>query len=83
MPSSDEALFTNDFPQNKQLTSFFDQGKNLFTVANYARKFSSDTNLFDDAEIVIIRLPNLTRFTGDDQFLLTNDSLIPVSLFNK
>ncbi|HHU36509.1 MAG TPA: hypothetical protein GXZ47_04680 [Treponema sp.] len=83
MSSMDTGLFSTDFPLQGKSTSFLNQEKKLFTVVNYARQFSPDSKLFEDAEIVIIRLPNLARFAGDDQFLVTDDSLVPIMFFDK
>ncbi len=83
LPVSDAALISNDFPVKNQPENFLRNGKQLFTVVNLSRQFSTDQGMFDDAEIVIIRLPNLTLFTGDDQMRFTSDSLVPAALFNK
>ena len=83
LPVSDAALISNDFPVRSQSDNFLNSGKKLFTVVNYSSQFFPDSNMFNDAEIVIIRLPNLTLFTGDDQLRFASDTLVPVSLFEK
>jgi len=56
----------------------------LFTMVDYARQFSNDDSLFDNAQIIIIKLPDLTRFGGaDDHFLPSGDSLQFVADFAK
>lgn len=83
LPVSDAALISTDFPANDHTYSFVDTAKPLFTVVNYSRQFYPDSEMFDDAEIVIIRLPNLTRFNSDDQYLFDGESLIPVGFLEK
>ena len=61
LPVSDAALISNDFPAKTRSNILLDNGKSLFTVVDYSRQFSPDSNLFDNAEIVIIRLPNLAQ----------------------
>jgi hypothetical protein len=39
--------------------------------------------MFDKAEIVIIRLPNLAHFNSDGQSLFDGESVVPVALFDK
>lgn len=82
-PAMESELFNTDFPVEGKPTSFLDTENNLFTVLNYARQFSSDNTLFEDAEIVIIRLPNLARFAGDDLLVNSRDSLVPIMFFDK
>ena len=83
LPVSDAALISSDFPARSQSDNFLHNGKQLFTVVNVSRQFYTDQSMFDDAEIVIIRLPNLTLFTGDDQLRLSSESLVPAALFDK
>jgi hypothetical protein len=45
--------------------------KQLFKVVNFARQFTSDKTLFSNSDIVVIKLPEFTRFGN------TGDSLIP------
>ncbi len=40
----------------------------LFTMVNYAQRFATDQDLIGDAEIVIIKLPNLTRFSAGSDY---------------
>lgn len=83
LPVSDTALISNDFPAKTRSNILLDNGKSLFTVVDYSRQFSPDSNLFDNAEIVIIRLPNLAHFNSDGQSLFDGESVLPVALFEK
>lgn len=45
----------------------------LFSMVDYAKQFAPDGTLFDNAEIIIIKLPDLTHFTGSDDRILAGD----------
>lgn len=83
LPVSEAALISNDFPARSQSDNFLHNGKQLFTVVNLSRQFYTDPGMFDEGEIVIIRLPNLTLFTGDDQQRFASETIVPVTLFDK
>ena len=54
--------------------------RRAFTMVEYARHFAADGDLFKDAEIVIIKLPELTNFSDSGNRIVSEtDSLIPVS----
>ena len=54
--------------------------RRAFTMVEYARHFAADNDLFKDAEIVIIKLPDLTNFSNSgNQIVDEYDSLVPVS----
>jgi hypothetical protein len=44
--------------------------KQLFKMINYARQFSSDKELFSNSDVIVLKLPELTRFSN------TSDALI-------
>lgn len=41
----------------------------LFTMVNYAQRFATDQDMIGDAEIVIIKLPKLARFSAGSDFM--------------
>lgn len=54
--------------------------KRAFTMVEYARHFATDSDLFKDADIVIIKLPELTDFSNSGNHIMNEvDSLVPVS----
>ncbi len=55
---------TDTLPQSVAGQLLVSNGQ-LFTMVDYAKQFSSDENLFDNAQIIIIKLPDLTRFGGE------------------
>lgn len=73
--AAEAALVTTGFTQGEQSPRF--------TVVDYARQFTTDEAAFENAEIVIIRLPNLTRFSGEEQHLFTDEELVPVALYEQ
>ncbi len=49
----------------------------LFTMVNFARQFATDKQLFEDADIIIIRLPALTDFSDTgNQFIKSENSVL-------
>ncbi len=83
LPGTDAALISADFPSRAQSPSLLNTGKPFFTVVNYSKQFSPDATMFENAEIIIIRLPNLAHFNSDGQTLFDGESVIPVALFDK
>lgn len=50
--------------------------KQLFRMVNYARQYTADKELFSDSDIIIIKMPQLTRFsTTTDQLFATENTL--------
>ncbi len=49
----------------------------LFTIISFASKFSSAKDLFSDAEIIIIKLPDLTQFSNTGEQLFSTDNSLP------
>ena len=68
------SVYSPDLPERtiaSYLTTTSDE--DLFTMINFARKFATNKDLFSDAEIIIIKLPNLTQFsnTGENSFYVS------------
>lgn len=72
--NTSNSVYSPDLP-DKTIASFIStpSGQQLFTMINFARKFATNKDLFSEAEIIIIKLPNLTQFsnTGEESFFLT------------
>lgn len=51
----------------------------LFTVVDYARKFSSNDELFSDADIIIIKLPKLTTFNEPAGAFAGESEILPLA----
>lgn len=71
-------VYSPDLPQKTIESKIASgSGQSLFTLVNYARQFATDKTLFSDAEIIIIKLPNLTKFgTLSAEPELTDDSFL-------
>lgn len=41
---------------------------NAFSTVSYARQFAQDDSMFSEGDIIIIKMPNLTRFSEEDLF---------------
>lgn len=56
----------------------------LFTMVDFAKQFSTDGDLFNTAEIIIIKLPDLTHFGGiEDSLLAAREGLLTTASMNK
>lgn len=55
-------------------------GKSVFAMVDYARQFAADQNLFsnDGANIIIIKLPQLTHFSNSDDLFRDSGSSEPL-----
>ena len=55
-------------------------GKSVFAMVDYARQFAADQNLFsnDGANIIIIKLPQLTHFSNSDDLFHDSGSGEPL-----
>jgi hypothetical protein len=62
-----------------QSTSFMASDDPLFTVVDYARKFSPNDELFSDADIIIIKLPKITGFSEPNYALDGSDDILPLA----
>lgn len=68
VPVSSMSIYSPDIPSIQLKNELMpDSGKKIFSMLNYARRFNSEADLFRDADIVIIRLPELTRFDSIEQ----------------
>lgn len=72
--NTSSSVYSTDLPE-KTIASYLtsSSGQQIFTMINYARKFATNKDLFSEAEIIIIKLPNITQFsnTGENSFFLT------------
>lgn len=67
LSSQVQPVYSPDLPDQGMPVALTDGNKQVFTMIQYARQFTTDQDIFDkDGEIIIIRLPlpGLTRF-GD------------------
>lgn len=83
--SRDTPVYSTDtLPQSVAGQLLVSNQQQLFTMVDYARQFSTDESLFDDAQIIIIKLPDLTHFGGSEDPIITNkDTLQSVASFSK
>ena len=63
-------------PYAKTDTILSANSQQLFTILGFASQFESATELFPDAEIIIIKLPDLTRFSNTGGKLFTTDETL-------
>lgn len=79
------AVYSPDLPASSLSTKVIDINKdNLFQLVQAAKQFATDKNLFSNGEIIIIRLPDLTRFFDtSDSFLIQQEPLLQTVLYNK
>lgn len=69
VPVSSFSVFSEDLPELAVPRPDAANDKTrLFTMVDYARQFDTDRELFQDAEIVIIKLPKLAHFNEDRDF---------------
>ena len=58
--------------------------KTVFTMVDFARQFAANQDLFSDADIIIIKMPKLTSFSGtENQFQSTGKPLLQAAGFYK
>lgn len=56
----------------------------LFNMVDFAKQFATDGNLFNNAEIIIIKLPDLTHFGGiEDSLLASREGLLTTASMSK
>jgi len=57
--------------------------KTVFTMVDFARQFAANQNLFSDADIIIIKMPKLTSFSGTENQFQTTEPLLQAAGFYK
>ena len=58
--------------------------KTVFTMVDFARQFAANQDLFSDADIIIIKMPKLTSFSGtENEFQATGEPLLQAAGFYK
>jgi len=58
--------------------------KTVFTMVDFARQFAANQDLFSDADIIIIKMPKLTSFSGtENEFQSTRQPLLQAAGFYK
>jgi len=67
-----------------QTQSVPDTQRTVFTMVDYARQFAANQELFSDADIIIIKLPNLTHFSNlENDFQSTGEPLLKAAGYYK
>lgn len=67
-------VYSPDMPDYSTPANLLTSNKqHIFTMVNIARQFATDKDLFTNAEIIIIKLPDLTRFSNTGEQFITND----------
>lgn len=72
-------VYSQDLPEQSMPVALTDSNKQVFTMIQYARQFTTDQDIFDkDGEIIIIRLPlpGLTRFGNSGTQPFAADSML-------
>jgi hypothetical protein len=70
-------VFSTELPNRSLHSLVLNSGDNqLFTMLDYARQFTTDKDLFKDAEIIIIKLPGLTRFSNTPELASSYPEII-------
>lgn len=71
--STSTPVYSPDLPLEAISDNMIDaNNQQYFTMLKFARQFATDKNLFSDGEIIIIKLPSLTRFNNSDETLFKN-----------
>ncbi len=69
LPAASSPVISDDLPELAvRWSDTSSRDSALFTMVNYAQRFATDQDLIGDAEIVIIKLPNLARFNGASDY---------------
>ncbi|ULQ60653.1 hypothetical protein K7I13_05095 [Brucepastera parasyntrophica] len=63
-------IYSPDMPERTVSNTRQPEGGQIFTVVDYGKNFATDKTMFSNAEIIIISLPDITRFsnTGEQLF---------------
>ncbi len=71
--STSTSVYSPDLASYTNTANMLDANNNrIFTMINFARQFATDKDLFSDTEIIIIKLPDLTRFSNTGEQLFSN-----------
>ncbi len=82
--STDSPVYSPDPLPQSVAGQLLVSNQQLFTMVDYARQFSPDDSLFDDAQIIIIKLPDLTHFGGsEDPLIINKEPFQSVASFSK
>jgi len=78
--STSASVYSPDLASYANTANILDANNNrIFTMVNFARQFATDKELFSDAEIIIIKLPNLTRFSNTGEQLFSTGEILPLA----
>lgn len=73
-PKAQLSVYSPDLPVSMLHSGLIGYTTNkVFTMVNFANQFTTDTNVFDSANILIIKLPNLTHFSNVEFQLLSEE----------
>jgi len=76
--STSASVYSPDLASYANTANILDANHNrIFTMINFARQFATDKELFSDAEIIIIKLPDLTRFSNTGEQLFSTGEILP------
>lgn len=75
--STSTSVYSPDLASYASTSNMLDaNNRQIFTMINFARQFATDKNLFSDAEIIIIKLPDLTRFSNTGEQLFNDGEIL-------
>jgi len=75
--STSASVYSPDLASYASTANMLDANNNrIFTMINFARQFATDKDLFSDAEIIIIKLPDLTRFSNTGEHLFSSGEIL-------
>lgn len=75
--STSASVYSPDLASYANTSNMLDaNNKRIFTMINFARQFATDKELFSDAQIIIIKLPDLTRFSNTGEQLFSDGEIL-------
>ncbi len=75
--STSTSVYSPDLASYASTSNMLDaNNRQIFTMINFAKQFAADKDLFSDAEIIIIKLPDLSRFSNTGERLFTDGEIL-------